>query len=283
MEATTCPECTNEVTETDTSCPRCGASLASDEPHAPPLMSIVSEAAPPATGAILFATRAAAVIFIGCLGLLAALAWKNYADGYVDTLLPAWNTVVMFGMVPIAVGVFRRRIWAQRWVLCTAALTALSLGMSASRSGSTVLWTGALLLGAVAIVMAKTKDVFRHDDSHRGTLPQVIAMVALIGSFVVYFSVGENRGTERGRKAFAAEVQDSYAKAGTDIRAYIEGRTLVLESAAGTDEQIDALAQDLHTMLKRNGDKAKVWVLGFDAIEVKNGSHEQRLAPADPP
>lgn len=283
MEATTCPECTNEVTETDTSCPRCGASLVADEAVAPPPMSIISEAAPPANSTTLLATRAAAVTLIGWLGVMAGLAWKNYADGYVDTLLPAWNTVVVFGMVPIAVGVFRRRIWAQRWVLGTSMLTAMSLGMQASRSDSTLLWVGALLLGGVAIVMAKTKHVFRHDDSHRGTLAQVIAMVALIGSVLVYISVGESRGTERGRQALAAEIQKGYADAGASAHVFIEGRTLVIEIAAATDEQIDVIAQQYHTLLKPNGNNARVWVLGFDAMTFTNGTHVQRLAPPDSP
>lgn len=283
MGSPTCPECTNEVSEIDTSCTRCGASLVSDAPQAPPRMSVVREPLPPASRAAVIATRAATVVSIGWLCVLAVLAWMSYREGYVDTLVPTWNSLAVLGMVPIAVGVFRRRLWAQRWVLGTSALTALANVTQASRSNSSLLWVGAALLAASAIVMVVTRSIFRHDDAHRGTLAQLVAMAVLIGSVVVYIDARQDRGTERGRKAFAAEVQQAYAKAGPSVHVYIQGRTLVIESSTDTDEQIDAAAQQLHAQLQQHGPNAKAWVLGFDAIEITNGRHEVRLAPPDPP
>jgi hypothetical protein len=111
----------------------------------------------------------------------------------------------------------------------------------------------------------------------------VIAVVALVGSVIMFMGVDKNRGTERGRQAFAAEIQQSYAKTSPSVRVYIEGRTLVIENRGETDESIDAAAQQFHEVLAKNGRNAKAWVLGFEAIKLTNGGHEQRLAPADPP
>jgi hypothetical protein len=283
MESMTCSECTNEVTETDTTCPRCGASLVSDATPAPPLMSVVNEAQPPAGSASVIATRIAAVALIGWLTVLAALSWMAYGEGYVDEKLPAWNSLFVVGMIPIAVGVFQRRLWAQRWAFGTALFTGISTAAGASRADSTLLGFGVLLLGAVAVVMVKTRAIFRYDNVHRGTFAQAIATIALVGSIVMYMSVWTSRGTERGRKAFAAEVQQAYAKAGANVRVYIEGRTLVIDSPDDTDAQVDAAVQQLHAQLAHHGPNAKAWALGFDAIKITNGSHAQRLAPPDAP
>ena len=282
MEST-CPECMNELSDVDTACPRCGTPRLVGAAHVPPLMSVVNEAPPPASPAALLATRVGAVIFVGWLGVLAVLSWLGYREGYFDEKLPIWNSVVVLGMVPIAVGVFRRRLWAQRWIFGTSALTAASTAFQASRADSTLLWAGALLLGAVAIVMAKTKPIFRYDDAHKGTAAQVIAMIALLGSVVMFMGNGKSRGTERGREEFAAEVQKSYAKISATIHVYVDGCTLVIESPSDSDEAVDASAQQYHEALAKHGSNAKAWVLGFDAIKLTNGSHAQRLAPPDAP
>lgn len=283
MESTTCPECTNEIADGDTECPRCGTPVAVN-PQPPPLMSVIAEPQPPASTPLVIATRVAAVVLVGWLATLAVFTWLAYREGYVDTLLPAWNTLFVVGTLPVVAGVFARRMWAQRWAFGIALFTGLGNALQASRADSNLLWIGALLLGAVVIVFAKARPIFRHDASHRGTLAQLIATIVTVGSIFIYFTSMNSQGTERGRVAFAAEVQQSYEKAGVGtVRVYIEGRSLIIEGKSDTDEQIDEAAQLMTAQLRSAGRNAKAWVLGFENIKLTNGSHTRLLAPSDPP
>jgi hypothetical protein len=91
-------------------------------------------------------------------------------------------------------------------------------------------------------------------------------------------------GTERGRTAFAQEVQASYDKAGVAgaVRVYVTERDLVIEAKGDTNEQIDAAADGLQAQLASVGRRAKAWVLGFKQIVITNGSYQRTLQPQDP-
>src|SRR5688500_2526703 len=151
MDPTTCPECESELGETEDTCSRCGASL---RVEAPPLMSLLSEAqAPPASAAQITLTRVAAIALIGWLCVIAGLSWNIYNAGYIEIPLPLWNSFFVVGTIPLVIGVFSRRLWAQRWVLGIALFTGIGNVMQASRADSTLLWVGAIALGGVALVM----------------------------------------------------------------------------------------------------------------------------------
>jgi hypothetical protein len=289
----TCPECTNEISDGDTECPRCGtlikeaapARAADDTPAPPqalPLMSIVNEPQPPAKPSLVLATRVVAIVFAGWLAALAAFAWSAYSDGYTELLLPGWNTLFFVGTLPLVAGLFARRMWAQRWVIGIAVFTGLGHVMQAAKSGSTILWIGVLLLAVVAVVLGAARPIFRHDNAHRGTLPQLIATAVTIGSILVYFAVENTTGSERGRTQFAAEIQENYSKQGSPaVRVFVEKTTLVIEGLTDTDEQIDQAANMMTTQLRTHGANAKAWVLGFSSIKLTNGTHSRWLRRAE--
>ena len=278
MDAT-CPECTNEIDDGDTVCPRCGAALVA--PQVLPLMSVVNEPQPVASPSLALATRVAAVLFAGWLCVLAVFGWITYNDGYTEIWLPAWNTVVLVGMLPIVAGVFARRMWAHRWMIGTAMFTGLMHVMQVNENSSALLWIGILVLGAVAAVLAVARPIFRHDNAHRGTLAQLIAITVTLGSILVYYKTSNETGSERGRAQFAAETQQNYANQGLpDLRVHIEKRTLVID-APGTDDQIDATANTMSSELQRLGVNAKVWALGFSSIKLTNGIHSRWLRAAE--
>jgi hypothetical protein len=285
MESRTCPECTNEVDDDDAECTRCGATLGADVvPQPPPLMSVLSEAQPPAGPGMVIATRVMAVALGGWLCALAVFSCIAYRQGYVGTLLPVWNWIFVVGTLPVIAGIFARRMWAHRWAVGIATLTGLGHVIQANRNGSTLLWAGALLLAAVVIVLVIARPIFRHDSAHRGTLAQLLALTVTIGSALVYLTTVNSPGTERGRAAFVTELQQTYAKAGvTSVRVFIEGRSLVIEGKLDSDEQIDAVAQEMHVQLRKTGPNAKAWMLGFENIKLTNGTRTRFLAPADPP
>nr|MBA3501308.1 zinc ribbon domain-containing protein [Deltaproteobacteria bacterium] len=214
MAPINCPTCTTEISEGDAACPRCGTSLevasaAASAASQLPLMSVLNESQPAASPMQVIATRVAAIALVGWLVALAVFAWVAYDEGYIGTLLPLWNTVFVVAMLPLVAGVFARRMWAQRWTLGIAAFTGLGNMLQAKETGSSILWVGVAVLTGVVLILAVTKKVFRHDNAHRGTLAQLLAIAVTIGSIFVYMA-SKSTGTERGRAAFATEVQRGY-------------------------------------------------------------------------
>lgn len=295
MEST-CSECENEISDGDTECPRCGTPVngaapaatpapadSSDAPapQALPLMSVVNEPSPPASPGLVLATRAAAIIFAGWLGALAVFAWIAYNAGYTEILLPAWNTIFFAGTLPLVAGLFARRMWAQRWAIGIALFTGLGHVVQA-RSGSTILWFGVLLLAIVVLVLGVARPIFRHDQAHRGGLAQLVATVVTVGSIFVYYTTETSTGSERGRNAFAAEIQKNYVDQGiSNVRVYVVNRTLVIEGQSDTDEQIDQAANMMGAQLQTHGPNAKAWVLGFKSIKLTNGVHIRMIRSAE--
>ena len=94
----------------------------------------------------------------------------------------------------------------------------------------------------------------------------------------------QGTGTERGRAAFASEVQQSYDKAAGSgrVRVYVNDRALFIESTGDTDQQIESAADSMQMQLASVGRRAKAWVVGFKFIVMTNGSHQRVLAPDAP-
>jgi hypothetical protein len=221
---------------------------------------------------------------VGWLCAMATFSWIAYRDGYVGTLLPVWNSVFVLGTLPIVSGVFARRLWAQRWVVGISMFTAIGNAWQASRMDSPLLWFGAALLAVVALTLRRAKPVFNDSDGNRGVVQQLIATVVTIGSVLVSLQAMHTTGTERGRMAFAAEIQQTYAKAGAaTVHVYVDNLDLVIESSTDTEAQIDSGAQMIHGQLVTSGPRAKAWILGFKRIVVTNGSYQRTLSPDDPP
>ncbi|HEY5921163.1 MAG TPA: hypothetical protein VIV11_05810 [Kofleriaceae bacterium] len=224
------------------------------------------------------------IALVGWLVAMAGLSWLAYDEGYTSLLLPIWNSVFVLGMVPIVQGVFARRLWGQRWVVGISVFTAIGNAWQASRMDSSLLWFGAALLVAVAIVVKSAKALFNDSDGNRGRVQQTIATIVTIGSVVVSLQTMQGGGTERGRASFAREVQQSYEQAAPGaVRVSVDERVLVIESKGDTDAQIDGAADQMHAQLATAGRRAKAWVLGFKHIVITNGSHKRTLSPDNAP
>lgn len=255
-----------------------------DETTTSPPAEPLAPASPGHRSSLELVARILSLAMVGWLCVLAALSWIAYRDGYVDTLLPIWNSVFVVGTLPIVSGVFARRLWAQRWVVGISAFTALGNAYQASRADSTLLWFGAALLTVVAFMVGRAKPVFNDSDGNRGRVQQLIAWVVTIGSVIVSLQTMQTTGTERGRGLFATEVQQGYVNAGAaTVRVHVDDRNLVIESSTDTEAQIDSAAELLHGQLVTTGRRAKAWVLGFKHIVVTNGSYKRTLSPGDPP
>lgn len=254
-----------------------------DENPQSPSPEPLSPAAPGRREPLELAARVMSVVMLGWLCAMAAFAWIAYDDGYTSLVLPIWNSLFVLGMVPIVHGVFSRRLWGQRWVAGISLFTGISNAIQASRTDSTLLWFGALLLFAVVFVVKRARPLFNDSDGNRGRIQQTVATIVTIGSVVITLLVMQGGGTERGRQSFAREVQQSYDKAGTTghVRVYIVDRDLVIEGPDDTNEQIDTAADTLHLQLASVGRRAKAWALGFERIVITNGSYRRMLTPND--
>jgi hypothetical protein len=242
----------------------------------PPL----APAAPGRREPLELAARVLSVLLLGWLGVLAVLAWLSYREGYVDLVLPVWNSIFILGIVPIVSGIFARRLWAQRWVAGIATWTGVTTAWGAMRSESALLWAGAVLLLVVVVTLRRAAHVFNDSDGNRGRVQRTIAMLAVIGSVVVTIYVRQATGSERGRAMLASEMQDRYAEiAPGKLRVFAEGRDLVIEAPGDTSEQIDASAELMNGQLDAAGKRARAWVVGFESVIVTNGSYSRTITP----
>ena len=243
----------------------------------------LTPAAPGQRSTLELAARVMSIVMVGWLCAMAVFSWIAYRDGYVGVVLPVWNSLFVAGTLPIVSGVFARRLWGQRWVVGIATFTGISNALQASRSDSTLLWIGALLLGAVALTVRQAKPLFSDSDGNRGRIQQIVATVVTIGSVVISLIVVQGGGTERGREQFAAEVRQSYEKAGvTTVDVSVKGLDMVIEAKTDTDAQIDAAADMMRGELAKVGPRAKAWAVGFKQIVLTNGSYTRVLTPDAP-
>lgn len=229
------------------------------------------------------ASRFMSIIMVGWLCVMAVFTWVAYDEGYTGLLLPIWNSLFVLGMIPIVQGVFARRLWGQRWVVGVSLFTGINTAWQASRMDSSLLWIGALILFAVAIVVARAKRLFNDSDGNRGRIQRAVATIVTIGSVVVGVQAMQGGGTERGRAAFASEVQAGYDKAGVgdSVRVYVDDRVLVIEAKGDTNEQIDVANDAVAAQLASVGRRAKAWVVGFKKIVITNGTYRRELVSPD--
>lgn len=301
MERLECGACHGYVGTEDVECPECGAALApqpsvtslpvasDDRDESLPVAiarlepnALPASAGPrPATPALHLA-RVLTVAMMGWLVVQTGLTWKAYSDGYIDSLVPSWNLAFTAGIAFITFGVLQRRRWALGWARGTAIFNALGNALVAM-AGTELFWMGVLVQLACAVALHAAQDQFADGpkDGLNARLGKVLGTLAIVGSIYVSFAARtDHRGTERGREAFAQEVQQSYRDAGAlAVRVSASRRTLVIESPE-SDEAIDASAAALRAELEKHPRNAKAWLLGFERIRVTNGSHEALiLAP----
>jgi len=218
------------------------------------------------------------VLMLGWLSVQAYLAWVAYNEGVTSKLLPIWNSLFVLGMVPTVHGIFSRRLWAQRWVVGVSAFTGISCAINASRADANILWVGALLLGVVALVVKQAKPLFNDSDGNRGRVQQTIATFVTIGSIVVSIIVMQGGGTERGRTAMAAEIQQAYDKeVPGQVKVLVDGTDITILASGDTNEQVDAAAASMEAALERAGDRAKMWAVGFEHVIISNGTHKRLI------
>lgn len=278
-----CPECSEPISDDLDECPNC------ESPVEPGRVESVAESALELPEAIiapsgswktrLTVAKVSAVMMMAWLGVQAWTSWLAYDEGYIGALVPVWNAVFWVGTLPIAVGIFKRSLWAQRWAVGICTFTAIGNALHALRSGATLLWVGVLVLAAAAIGMSVAKQGFKHKRDGSSIIQQAVATLVVAGSLVIGVMSLGSTGTDRGRKAFVAEIQTAYDKAGAPVRVYANGLQLVIEAPSDTDESIDAAADAMQATLAEHGGRAKAWVVGFESMVITNGKRQRLLRP----
>lgn len=309
MQRLECPTCHGYVDEKDSECPECYAELPrrtalppasgtfvprapSDEGDAPSdgdaLPSAVAHLgrgalpagpSPYRATAALQLARLLTIAVAGWVVVMAYVTWGHYRDGYMDALLPAWNSAFAVGVGAIAYGVLMRRRWALRWAAGVAIFNGLSNVHTAATSGVEWLWIGVALhaLCAIALFSARQKFVDGPNDGRNARLGHVLSTLAVAGTIYVWYAhTTREPGTERGRQAFAAELEHNMNVDGSEAKVSVvaSGRALVMTLREASNAEIDAVAAAWSAGLEEAGKNARVWVLGFERIRFTNGTHE---------
>lgn len=133
------------------------------------------------------ASKVLAVLAIGWFGYMAYQVWSWYAEGWLNAVLPIWNTAFATGMALIVVNVFRHREWARRWLQGAAVATAIMNGLSAVKPGLEMYWIGVAVLGFLgwSLHVAREDYVSRDSGSAPGPLARALGMAAVIGTVVI--------------------------------------------------------------------------------------------------
>ena len=271
-----CPECTEEITDDVDECPNC------EHPLGLPREPLHREAiaAPPSRGRLVLA-KLMAVATLGWLGVQAYLGWVAYHDGYIDSLVPIWNSAVVAGTAWVVLGIFRHKMWAQRWAVGIAFFTAINLVLHATRANDAgILWVGAVVLLVAALAIGAAGAWFTEKTTVSPGVQRAIAVIALVASIAVAYSSSGTAGSEHGRNRVATELQGEYNRNGvTGVTVYVDDRDLVISAPDDTSEQIDEAAVMFRATLAKTGDRARVWAVGFRRIVLTNGQHRRVLTP----
>jgi hypothetical protein len=133
------------------------------------------------------ASKALSVAAIGWLGYMCFIVWDLQAQGYINALIPTWNTLFATGVVLIVIQLFRHREWARRWMQGAALCTAIMNLLVAVKPGGETYWIGVVVLGLTGWSLHAAREDYgaRDDGSQPGKLARTLGMAALIGTIFV--------------------------------------------------------------------------------------------------
>jgi hypothetical protein len=160
----------------------------------------------------------------------------------------------------------------------------VSQGYTAATNDANLLWVGVLIQAACAVtlLMAQPSFVARPRSLGRMKLGKGLSTAVLVGSLLIGFAGGSgSSGTERGRTALAADLQERYERMGLlSVHVRAVGLELRIESTQESGIVNDSV-ELMHRELVRLGATANVWQVGFTEVVVTNGETHRVLRPTD--
>jgi hypothetical protein len=133
------------------------------------------------------ASKVLSILAVGWFGYMTFMVWDWFSLGYINAILPAWNSAFTFGVVLIAIQLFRDREWARRWMQGAALCTAIMNLLSALKPGLEIYWLGVTVLGLCALTLHLAREDFgsRDDGTPPGPLARTLGMAALVGTVLI--------------------------------------------------------------------------------------------------
>ncbi len=133
------------------------------------------------------ASKVFAILSLGWFGYMSYLPWSWYADGWINAILPVWNTAFSVGMALIVIQLFRHREWARRWCQSAALATAIMNALNAMKPGRETYWIGVAVLGLLgwALHVAREDYGSRDDGTPAGMVARTLGIAALVGTVLI--------------------------------------------------------------------------------------------------
>ncbi len=138
-------------------------------------------------GSAFIASKVLAIAAVGWLCYMSYVVWDLQAQGFINALIPVWNSLFTAGVLLIVIQLFRDREWARRWLQGAALCTAIMNLLVAVKPGGEMYWIGVAVLGICgwSLSVAREDYVSRDDGTPPGPLARGLGMAALVGTIVI--------------------------------------------------------------------------------------------------
>lgn len=146
-----------------------------------------NDSMPDKTSSAFIISKVLAIAAIGWLGYMCYVVWDLHAQGYINALMPVWNSLFAVGILLVVIQLHRHREWARRWMQGAALATGVMNLLVAVKPGGEMYWIGVVLLGFCGWSLHAAREDYgsRDDGTPPSKLTRTLGMAALLGTIVV--------------------------------------------------------------------------------------------------
>lgn len=193
-----CPYCAEPIMVAAVKCKHCGSDLSEAARIAR------SPTSPRLTIGRLFFT-----LVVCWMAIKALFGWAVVANEQMNPIIPAWNTLLTFGMIAIVIGLWRRMRWAHDWAVGTSVVTGINDLMTIPKVADSAVVLAFMAMGVAAACIAffclrgldgefmthQSDDGAVPDlrDLRRGSTASIWISVALVVGSIAVSAIGNSK------------------------------------------------------------------------------------------